>query len=221
MIIIQEETTKNPITLIGREAGICYNSADLPASNYKRGLECLETNHGRALEFPQVYMVIDEHSAKFVRELYTHIGGAPTRLQASTRYIDYRRELKCVHPKSIVNNNRAWKIYRETLEHIQKAAAQLAELKIPKEDYSMLYPLGMVSKVVVRTNLRNLIDMSHQRMCTRAFWEFREAFFEISVALKNYSEEWEYIVDNYFMPKCQYLGYCPERHSCGKMPKRQ
>ena len=28
MIIIQEETTKNPITLIGKEAGICYNSAD-------------------------------------------------------------------------------------------------------------------------------------------------------------------------------------------------
>ena len=85
----------------------------------------------------------------------------------------------------------------------------------------MLYPLGMTSKVVVRTNLRNLIDMSHQRMCTRAFWEFRNVFSELDCALSNYSEEWKYIVENYFMPKCQYLGYCPEKNSCGKMPKRQ
>ena len=221
MVIIQEETTKNPITLMGKEAGICYDSADSPSRNYKRGLECLETNHGRVLEFPQVYMIIGDHSAKFARELYTHIGGAPTRLQASTRYVDYRNKLNYIIPHTIYENDKALKIYEEALESIRNATEQLAELNIPKEDYSMLYPLGMTSKVVVRTNLRNLIDMSHQRMCTRAFWEFRNVFSELDCALSNYSEEWKYIVENYFMPKCQYLGYCPEKNSCGKMPKRQ
>ena len=82
MVIIQEETTKNPITLMGKEAGICYDSADSPSRNYKRGLECLETNHGRVLEFPQVYMIIGDHSAKFARELYTHT--------LEERLLDYR-----------------------------------------------------------------------------------------------------------------------------------
>jgi hypothetical protein len=38
-------------------------------------------------------------------------------------------------------------------------------------------------------------------------------------ALKNYSEEWREIVVNNFKPKCQYLGYCPEKHSCGAYTK--
>lgn len=220
MVFIQEETTKNPITLIGKEAGICYNSADTPERNYKRGLECLKTNHGRALEFPQVYMVIDGYSAKCMRELYTHIGGSPTRLQASTRYVDYKDNLQLVVPNSIYENSEACEIYYNAFAAILEAVEKLDELDILKEDYSMLFPLGMISKVVLRTNLRNLIDMSHQRMCSRAFWEFRLLFGDICKALRDYSDEWEYIVNNYFMPKCEYLGYCPEAKSCGRMSKK-
>ena len=89
-ITIQEETTKNPITLIGKEAGICYGS-DISNSekNYKRGINNLKSGHGRTMEFPQIFLTIDGYSARVIRELYTHIGGAPTRLQASTRYINY------------------------------------------------------------------------------------------------------------------------------------
>lgn len=220
MVFIQGETTKNPITLIGKEAGICYNSSDTPERNYKRGLECLKTNHGRTLEFPQIYMVIDGYSAKCMRELYTHIGGAPTRLQASTRYIDYKNNLQLTVPNSVYENNEACEVYNNAFTVILEAVEKLDELGIPKEDYSMLFPLGMTSKVVLRTNLRNLIDMSHQRMCSRAFWEFRLLFDDIYNALKNYSDEWEYIVNNYFMPKCEYLGYCPEAKSCGRMSKK-
>lgn len=54
------------------------------------------------LEFPQIYLEISGYSARVIRELYTHISGAPTRLQASTRYIDYTNEgFDCIIPKSI------------------------------------------------------------------------------------------------------------------------
>lgn len=55
--------------------------------NYKHGLSCIESEHGRTWEFPDVYAIIDGYSAKVVREWYTHVGGAPTRLQASTRLL--------------------------------------------------------------------------------------------------------------------------------------
>ena len=85
-VIVLEETTTNPLQLIGKCSGLCYGS-DISNvdKNYKRGLECLKNNHGRTLEFPQVYLLLKGYSARCIRELYTHIGGMPTRLQASTR----------------------------------------------------------------------------------------------------------------------------------------
>ena len=84
----------------------------------------------------------------------------------------------------------------------------------------MILPLGMTTKIVDRRNLRNLIDMSRQRMCTRAYWEYRELFSDICKALSEYSEEWKQIIDSQMMPKCELLGYCPERYCCGRKPKK-
>lgn len=82
-IIIQEETTKNPLQLIGKEAGICWNANTTdPERNIKRALDCINSGHGRVLEFVEVYMELDGYSARVIREFYTHIGGAPSRLQA-------------------------------------------------------------------------------------------------------------------------------------------
>lgn len=216
-IEIQSETTLNPITLIGKEAGICYGADTLdPEKNYKRGLECLKNQHGRTLEFPTVYMVLDGYSARVIREFYTHIGGAPTRLQASTRYIEYG-EFEYITPPNIRKNESADKLYDSVMALISTSIKKLEEAGIPKEDTANLLPLGMTTKVVCKINLRTLIDMSHQRMCARAYWEFRELFRHIRAELKNYSKEWSFIVDNYFEPKCNYLGYCPEKFTCGKM----
>jgi thymidylate synthase (FAD) len=75
----------------------------------------------------------------------------------------------------------------------------------------------METTVVLRTNLRNLIDMAEQRLCSRAYWEFREMFEDLKQALSNYSEEWAYIVENYFKPKCEWMGgICTEAHGCGR-----
>ena len=92
MVIIQNYTPKNPISMIGYEAGVCWG-ADVSnqEKNYKRGLDCIKNEHGRTWEFPDVYATIEGYSAKCLREWYTHIGGSPTRLQASTRYIDYSK----------------------------------------------------------------------------------------------------------------------------------
>lgn len=225
IVTIQEETTKNPITLIGREAGECWGSNVKDTDmNYMRGLRCISSNHGRTLEFPQIYMKIEGYSARVIRELYTHIGGAPTRLQASTRYINYFEELDYVTPPLIEDDEEAVALYDQTIETIRQAAATLRDkYDIPNEDVAMLLPLGMTSTVVVRTNLRNLVDMSHQRLCSRAYWEFRKLMTNILTSLSEYSTEWGALVKmvNLFDPKCMILGYCPEEHSCGRMPKKE
>lgn len=222
MITIIQETTKNPITLMGQRAGVCWG-ADITddAKNYARGLDCIKSGHHRVMEYVNVEMIIDGYSARVIREWYTHLGGAPTRLQASTRYINYK-DFSYVMPPKIAGNEDAKKKYTEVMDTIADACNWLeTECGMPREDAAMLLPLGMTTKIVDKRNVRNLIDMSHQRLCTRAYWEYRNLMKDIMEALSNYSEEWKYLVDNYFKPKCEVKGYCTEKKCCGRMPYKE
>ena len=220
-VTILPETTKNPITLIGARAGVCWGADTSDAEkNYKRGMDCIDSGHGRTLEFPDVEMVLDGYSARVIREWYTHIGGAPTRLQASTRYINYG-DFEYVLPESVKENDEARALYKNMMSNISLSLERLEKLGVPREDAAMLLPLGMTTRIVDKRNLRNLIDMSRQRMCNRVFWEFRDMFGDICDALANYSEEWAWVVNSCFHAKCVELGYCPEKHGCGKFTKKE
>lgn len=219
-IIIQNHTTLIPLQIIGYEAGVCWGAdVNNESKNVQRAIDCIRSNHGRVLEFPQVYITLEGYSARVIRELYTHIGGSPTRMQESTRYVDYK-DFKYVTPKSIMNNHAAKLAYEDAMSNISKNIQKLEKLGIPREDSAVLLPMAMETKVVLRTNLRNLIDMSRKRMCTRAYWEFRELFNDLIQALKEYSSEWEYLVDdlNVFHPECEEYGFCKEKKTCGKRP---
>lgn len=225
-IIILEETNKKPLELIGRVAGECYGS-DITdkEKNYKRGLKCIRDGHNRVMEYADIYMIIDGYSARVIRELYTHIGGAPTRLQASTRYIDYANEcFDYIVPPTIAakdeNYGTMYK-YCQAMEGIRQTCIDLEKAGIPKEDVANLLPLGMATKVSYRVNFRTLVDMSHQRMCSRAYWEFRQLFKDITEALKQYSPEYELLVNELFKPKCELYGYCTESKSCGRKTKKE
>lgn len=219
-VTILHYTSKEPITMIGYHSGVCYGSdVSNDEKNYKRGLDCLESQHGRTWEFPSVHMTIEGYSARFMRELYTHIGGSPTRVQASTRYINYK-DFDYYTPPSIYNNDEASFIYHHIMEDIQYGLETLEKLDIPKEDSANALPLGMESKMVGKYNPRTLIDMSHQRKCIRAYHEYRDFFKKLEDSLSEYSEQWKYIVDKFFMPKCEFMMYCPEKFSCGKYPRK-
>ena len=222
MITILSETPKNPIALMGERAGVCWG-ADVTdrEKNYKRGLDCIKSGHHRVMEYVTVEMIIDGYSARVIREWYTHIGGGPTRLQASTRYINYK-DFSYVLPPTVARTDEAKEIYEGVMNTIAEACAKLeSECGVPREDAAMLLPLGMTTKIVDRRNLRNLVDMSHQRLCTRAYWEYRKLMADIMKALSEYSEEWKYLVDNYFVPKCELAGYCTEKKCCGRKPYKE
>lgn len=221
MITILKETTRDPITLMGERAGVCWGGdiAD-PEKNYRRGLDCIKSGHHRVMEYVNVEMILEGYSARVIREWYTHIGGAPTRLQASTRYINYQ-DFSYIMPPSVAGRPEAEKLYRDTMAAIADGCRRLEEeWGIPREDAAMLLPLGMTTKVVDRRNVRNLIEMSRQRMCTRAYWEYRLLMEDICRALSEYSEEWRELVTHYFVPKCEVAGYCTEKKSCGRKPHR-
>ena len=226
-ITILPETTIDPISLIGRRAGICWG-ADITDQdkNFKRGLTCINDNHGRTFEYVNIETIIDGYSARVIREWYTHIGGAPTRLQASTRYIDYTKDngFDYIIPDKIKNNPVAFNLYKEAMLKINDMCFHLEKnCDIPREDSALLLPLGMTTKIVDKRNLRNVYDMVQKRLCTRAYHEYRKLMNDYINALHNYSEEWVYLIDEvkFFRPQCDLLGYCPESKGCGRYPREE
>lgn len=169
-VIINEATPKNPITLAGEMVGPCYGSdTSDPKKNYKRGLNCIRSGHGRVMEYMEAWFVLEGYSARVIRELYTHVGGLPTRTQASTRYID-GSDFEYIIPPSIKANNDVYNEYIDCMRHIQEIYKFLVQFyNVPVEDVANLLPLGMTTTVSIRMNARTLMNMSEQRLCNRAY----------------------------------------------------
>lgn len=219
-VLVRDYTTKTPLQMIGESAGFCWGSdVSNVDKNMKRAIDCIASGHGRTMEFPDIHLILDGYSARVIREFYTHIGGLPTRLQSSTRYID-AKSFKYVTPPSVLKNEEAKRIYDETMEHIREGYAKLEELGIKREDAAMVLPLGMETVIVDKRNFRNLVDMARNRMCTRAYWEYRELMNDICEALSSYSGEWNTLIKLCMKPKCEISGYCTESKSCGRKPKK-
>lgn len=210
-------TTKNPLQLIGKMAGICWNSpVDDPEKNIARAKSCIQSGHGRVMEFVNVELVLSGWSSRMVRELYTHIGGSPTRLQESTRYVDCKKFGYYTPTMS----DEARKVYDGAMEGIREAYGKLLELGVSKEDAANVLPLGMHTKVVMKCNLRMLENFMKQRLCSRAYVEIRRFAAQLKIELSYMDDEWKWISDVLLVPKCSKLGYCPEEKSCGRKPKK-
>lgn len=226
-IELLDGTTENPLQKMGFNAGVCWGAPlDDKEKNIKRAISCIKAGHGRVMEYVDVELVISDVSARCLRELYTHIGGSPTRLQASTRYISEQSGFDYYTPPKIENNMGCKQMFTEGMGTIQKVYNGLLEEGMTKEDAANILPLGMMSKMVWKVNLRTLINFCQQRSCTRALKEIRDLTKEIVSLLGSKNEEWNWIAENLLVPKCEQYKYindsfcfCTEQQCCGKHPK--
>lgn len=220
MITIFDSTDKYPLQKIGKMAGVCWNSPiDDPEKNIKRAKECVLSGHGRVLEYVDIELCIEKYSARAIREYYTHIGGGPTRLQESTRYVNCE-SFDYYMPVTAAKTEEAKAAYTECMEFIRTKYGELLDKGVSKEDAANILPLGMMTKIVDKRNLRNMINLMNQRLCARAYVEIRNMANEIRTELSNYSEEWKWICDNLFVPKCEVSGFCAEKKTCGRKPAK-
>lgn len=218
---------EKPISTMGMCAAVCYGKpVDMEdvEGNYKRGLDCIKDDHGRVEEYPDVIMEISGYSARVIRELYTHIKGT-SRLQESTRYVNMD-EFGYFVPPSIKNNEDAFAEYEYLMQMLARGYNRLINnFDIPKEDAANILPLGSHTRIVFKINVRALLHLAEERMCARAYYEFRLLMNEMIATLANYGivnedKEWEEIA-SMMKPKCEVVGYCKESRSCGRVIKKK
>lgn len=213
--------TKEPLKQIGSIAGVCYNTTN--EKYFKNiALQCINEGHWRTLEFPELIFEYDKYSAKAIRELYTHVH--TTKLQSSTRYIDYSKQFKYATPFSIKKNQEANEIWEKHMEQVQITMNKLKSLNIPTEDYTNILPIAYETKGVIKMGLRELIQIFNVRACSCAYHEIRVLMQDLKKAIKETNdEEWIWIADNYLVPKCDLKLFCEEEKrwdKCKRHPKK-
>lgn len=207
-------STNNPLTVIGKNSATCYDTQIKDEGHPRRIAEhCLRSGHMRNIEFADITFKVTA-SARVIRELYTHVGGAPTRVQASTRYITYNN-FEYVTPRGMTKEQE--QAYIETMYNINEGYKRLKELGCENDITGYVLPLAMESTCIVKMNARTLENLFNQRLCNRALKEFRELVHILKGAIIDLGEEWKEIALKYFVVKCDKLGYCPEDYSCSKV----
>jgi thymidylate synthase (FAD) len=161
------QATPNPVETIAQIASICYDS---DPKNPMALVKHLYTN-GHHSVFEHIYFTfkIEGISRACSHQLVRHRHCSFT--QRSQRYCS-EDGFQTVVPDSIaVLNDENW--YEKYMACTQVAYGALQHIGVPNEDSRYLLPNACATALYLSCNLRELIHMANERLCTKAQWEIR------------------------------------------------
>lgn len=201
--------TPNPVAAIEEAACNCYDSKP---SNGKIMRACFKSGHESVLEFCQMTFHISGVSRALLAQLTRHRhAGYAVRSQ---RYTD-EDKASFVTPHTIANNPTAKAFYDSCMKDIKRTYKQLQSLGIPNEDARFVLPNACETTLEFTCNLRELIHIMNERLCSRAQWEIHT----LCSKMRDEVIAAEPAFEEFLQPKCEKLGYCPEHKSCGRKVK--
>lgn len=158
------QSTPNPIEMISTIASICYDSnpenpMGLVKHLYKNG-------HHSVFEHILFTFKIEGISRACSHQLVRHRHCSFT--QRSQRYCD-EQGFGYVTPPSIKYNE----LYDVMILRITEDYDDLT-MAVPKEDARYILPNACCTDLYLSCNLRELIHICNERLCSRAQWEIRE-----------------------------------------------
>lgn len=184
------QATHKPIETIAKMASICYDSD--PKNPLGLVKHLYMNGHHSCFEHIYFTFKIEGISRACSHQLVRHRHCSFT--QRSQRYCsEIGREV--VVPQS-VSEEYCYPIYMDEIASISEVYNNLIGDGVPKEDARYLLPNACTTDLYLSCNLRELIHIANERLCTRAQWEIRELV-EQMVALVN--PELQFML----VPKCK------------------
>lgn len=173
------QQTPNPIEMIAQTASICYDSNPKnPEALVKR---LYENGHHSPFEHVFFTWKVEGISRACSHQLVRHRLASFT--QRSQRYCS-EDGFKQVIPASVWENPDAVTKYLETITSIKESYKYLAEdCDIPNEDARYLLPNACHTTLYISCNLRELIHMCNERLCSHAQWEIRQLVHEMALSV--------------------------------------
>lgn len=163
------QSTPDPIATIANIASICYDSNP---KNPAKLVEYLYKN-GHHSVFEHIYFTfkIEGISRACSHQLVRHRHCSFT--QRSQRYCS-EDGFGYVIPHSMFLSDESLSTHDEVIVAASVAYDKLQELGIPNEDARYLLPNSCKTSLYLSCNLRELIHIANERLCTRAQWEIRD-----------------------------------------------
>lgn len=184
------QATTKPIETIAQIASICYDS------NPKNPLGLVKQlySNGHHSVFEHIYFTfkIEGISRACSHQLVRHRHCSFT--QRSQRYCS-EDGFEYVTPKSIIDKN-ALGTYDYEMFNTDVWYKAMQKAGIPNEDARYLLPNACTTDMYLSCNLRELIHIANERLCTKAQWEIRDLVKEM---VKLVDPELQFML----VPKCK------------------
>lgn len=202
--------TWKPLDTIEKAACNCYDSE--PTEDFKIMKSCYKSGHHSVLEFATFVFHVEGVSRALLAQITRH-----RHCSFAVRSQRYCSEngFSAVTPSSIKKSEDALSIYNEALVTIRDCYKKLQEIGIPNEDARFILPNSCETQFEISLNLRELIYLANERLCTRSQWEIRNLVQSMVNEVTDIYPE----LEDMLVPKCEKypdLFFCPESKSCGK-----
>jgi thymidylate synthase (FAD) len=214
--------TPDPLRVIYTAARTCYSAGrpselwaeDPPRERMERLIhQVVESGHHSVLEHVSFTFAVEGASRSCSHQLVRH--RLASYSQQSQRYV--KGPFPYVTPAS-------WRrAGEEILGRYHRAMADINHLYeealaagIPAEDARFVLPQAVTTNLTMTMNLRELVHTVGLRTCERAQWEIQELFERASQAVRAVDA----FLGSFLVAKCERLGYCDERETCGRYPCR-
>jgi thymidylate synthase (FAD) len=196
------QQTANPIQTISDIASICYDSNPKnPMALVKR---LYQSGHHSVFEHIYFTFKIENISRACSHQLVRHRHCSFT--QRSQRYCS-EDGFDFVTPPTVNSG-----LFEYEMRELNDIYTYLQEqTDIPNEDARYVLPNACATSLYLSCNLRELIHIANERLCSRAQWEIREVVKRMCLLV---DEELQFML----VPKCK-SGYLICNNKCGKENK--
>lgn len=165
------QATNDPIKTIANIASICYDSN--PVDPLKLVKHLYKNGHHSVFEHIYFTFKIEGISRACSHQLVRHRMCSFT--QRSQRYCN-ENDFDVVTPTSVTfdTHEEVPYAYHHTVYNISDAYEYLVNKGVPKEDARYILPNACSTDLYLSCNLRELIHIANERLCSKAQWEIRE-----------------------------------------------
>ena len=184
------QATPNPVETIAQIASICYDSD--PKDPMKLVQHLYKGGHHSVFEHIYFTFKIEGISRACSHQLVRHRHCSFT--QRSQRYCS-EDGFGIVRPKTIEDID-ADNLFGDLMDLIESDYLDLQDCNVPNEDARYILPNACTTSLYLSCNLRELIHMANERLCTRAQWEIRDL---VKAMCKLVDPQLQFML----VPKCQ------------------
>ena len=163
------QQTPNAIKTIANIATICYDSD--PKDPMKLVKHLYDNGHHSVFEHIYFTFKIEGISRACSHQLVRHRHCSFT--QRSQRYCN-EGEINVVIPPTMAEDMYSFDIFMDAIDTAYERYVSSVNAGLPKEDARYVLPNASCTDLYLSCNLRELIHICNERLCSRAQWEIRE-----------------------------------------------